>query len=144
MPKEVPDYSASLERGLNGVKIGIPKEYNEVEGVDPDVTAALQNAIQVLENQGAVCTEVSLPHTEFVVAVYYEIAPCEASSNLARYDGVKYGLREEDTDGLIDMYHRTRSKGFGWYDSASESSIDPSCSSANQRPRSITPLRSCK
>jgi aspartyl-tRNA(Asn)/glutamyl-tRNA(Gln) amidotransferase subunit A len=84
-----------------------------VEGLSPEVEAAIQKAVGVLEGMGARCTEISLPHAPYVVAVYYLIAPSEASSNLARYDGVKYGFRDANPEGLLEMYRRTRSKGFG-------------------------------
>jgi aspartyl-tRNA(Asn)/glutamyl-tRNA(Gln) amidotransferase subunit A len=113
VPKDVPAYTAYLCEGLQGFKIGIPKEYNAAHGLDPEVSLAVQNAVKVLEKLGASCVEVSLPHTEYAVPVYYVIAPSEASSNLARYDGVKYGFRDKDKKGLIDMYRSTRSKGFG-------------------------------
>jgi aspartyl-tRNA(Asn)/glutamyl-tRNA(Gln) amidotransferase subunit A len=112
-PMEVPDYAAALSRGVKGLKLGVPKEYF-VEGMDPEVEKTTREAIQVLEGLGAETVEISLPHTEYALAVYYILAPAECSSNLARYDGVKYGLskREENAD-LIDMYFNTRSAGFG-------------------------------
>ncbi len=111
--KEVPDYTLSLKDGLKGTVIGIPKEYHVAEGLDPDVSESVQNAIKVLEDLGAKCIDVSLPHTTYAVAAYYIIAPSEASSNLARYDGVKYGFRDKDSNNLLEMYKNTRSKGFG-------------------------------
>jgi aspartyl-tRNA(Asn)/glutamyl-tRNA(Gln) amidotransferase subunit A len=113
VPLDVPDYPSELGEDLKGLKIGIPKEYDSTEGLDPEVAAAIDNAVGVIEKLGAERVEVSLPHTAYAVAVYYVIAPSEASSNLARYDGVKYGLRQEDQNGLIGMYHGTRSLGFG-------------------------------
>jgi aspartyl-tRNA(Asn)/glutamyl-tRNA(Gln) amidotransferase subunit A len=113
VPEDVPDYLTFLKDGLNGIVVGIPKEYSAVEGLDSDVSKAVQQAVKNIENMGAECVEVSLPHTDYVVAAYYVIAPCEASSNLARYDGVKYGIRTGDTHNLIKMYQDTRSKGFG-------------------------------
>jgi len=112
-PRPVPDYAASLERGVKGLKLGAPREFF-VEGLDPEVEATVKKAMSVLEGMGAELVEVSLPHTEYALPVYYIIAPAEASSNLARYDGVKYGLsvRAED-GGLMDMYLDTRSQGFG-------------------------------
>ncbi len=109
---EVPDYCASLIDGLEGMIIGIPQEYFG-EGLDPEVEAAVKNAVEKLGDAGAIIREVSLPHTEYGVAAYYIIAPAEASSNLARYDGVKYGMRVMEADSLLDMYKRTRSQGFG-------------------------------
>lgn len=113
VPEDVPDYRTFLKDGLNGIVVGIPKEYSDVKGLDPDVSEAVQRAVKHIENMGAECVEVSLPHTDYVVAAYYVIAPCEASSNLARYDGVKYGIRAGDKRNLIEMYRDTRSKGFG-------------------------------
>ncbi len=114
VPKDTPDYTSVLNKdGLKGMTVGIPKEYNEVEGLDPDVSAAVKNAIKKIEEMGAECVELSLPHSKYVVAVYYVIAPSEASSNLARYDGVKYGFRDKDKSELTEMYRSTRSGGFG-------------------------------
>ena len=113
VPEAVPDFTSSLKDGLKRITIGIPKEYQRSQGLDAEVSAAVSRAVQTITDLGAACVEVSLPHTEFAVAAYYVIAPSEASSNLARYDGVKYGFRDVDSDGLITMYRRTRSKGFG-------------------------------
>ncbi|MBF0495371.1 MAG: Asp-tRNA(Asn)/Glu-tRNA(Gln) amidotransferase subunit GatA [Deltaproteobacteria bacterium] len=112
VPREVPDYTAALTHGLKGIKIGLPKEYF-ISGIDPEVMAAVKNGVTELEKLGAEVMDVSLPHTEYVVAVYYVIAPAEASSNLARYDGVKYGFREKSPANLMDMYYQTRTNGFG-------------------------------
>lgn len=108
--RPVPDL-ATLEPDVKGLRVGVPREYF-IEGLDPEVEAAVRRAIGVLEAQGAEVREVSLPHTEYAVATYYLIAPAEASSNLARYDGVKYGLRVPGED-LIDTYRKTRAAGFG-------------------------------
>jgi aspartyl-tRNA(Asn)/glutamyl-tRNA(Gln) amidotransferase subunit A len=113
VPRDVPDYTAALQKGLKGVRVGIPKEYSSGAGMDPEVLDAVNNAVQIIEDMGAEKIEVSLPHTEYAVAAYYVIAPSEASSNLARYDGVKYGARDKDQDELIKMYRSTRSRGFG-------------------------------
>jgi len=113
VPRDVPDYTAALQKGLHGIRVGIPREYATTEGMHPEVLHAVDNAVQVIEDMGAEKIEVSLPHTEYAVAVYYVIAPSEASSNLARYDGVKYGVRDKDQNELIQMYRRTRSRGFG-------------------------------
>ena len=108
----VPDYTAALVEGVRGMKVGIPKEYFGA-GLDPEVEGAVRNAIRTLEEGGAEVVEVSLPHTEYGVAAYYIIAPAEASSNLARYDGVRFGHRDLTADTLHDMYRRSRSQGFG-------------------------------
>lgn len=113
VPRDVPDYTTALQNGLKGLRAGIPREYFDKEGLEPDVAAAVKKAIVTLQALGVECVDVSLPHTEYCVAVYYVIAPCEASSNLARYDGVKYGFRDTVADSLIPMYRATRSAGFG-------------------------------
>ncbi|NIA08603.1 MAG: Asp-tRNA(Asn)/Glu-tRNA(Gln) amidotransferase subunit GatA [Nitrospiraceae bacterium] len=112
IPRDVPDYTLSLVPGLKDWTIGLPKEYF-VSGLDPDVEKAVRDAVSALEGQGARIVEVSLPHTDYAVATYYIIAPAEASSNLSRYDGVKYGLRAQGLNDLTDMYKKTRSQGFG-------------------------------
>jgi len=112
VPEEVPDYRSFLGRGIEGWTIGIPREYF-VAGIDPEVEAAVRRAIRDVEGLGARCIEVSLPHTRHCVAVYYIIAPAEACSNLARYDGVKYGFRASGGQDLMEMYKKTRSAGFG-------------------------------
>ena len=109
---EIPDYRQFVGRDIKGWKIGIPKEYF-VEGIDPEVNSAVQKTIAVLEKSGAKIVGISLPHTQYCLAVYYIIAPAEASSNLARYDGVKYGFRSPDSGDLLDMYKKTRMQGFG-------------------------------
>ena len=110
-PIPVPDFTAVLGRDIKGIKIGIPGEYF-IEGMDREVEKAVQQALKGLESLGAIPVEVSLPHTGYAVATYYILATSEASSNLARYDGVRYGLRAEGRD-LMDMYMHTRSQGFG-------------------------------
>ncbi|MEE8410060.1 MAG: Asp-tRNA(Asn)/Glu-tRNA(Gln) amidotransferase subunit GatA [Myxococcota bacterium] len=109
---DVPDYLESLEKGVDGLRLGVPKEYF-VDGVDADVRAAVQEALDTYRKLGAEVIEVSLPHTEYAVATYYLIATAEASSNLARYDGVRYGQRQDSGQGLADMYRATRGAGFG-------------------------------
>lgn len=109
---EVPDFEKGLEQGIKGMRIGIPSEYFG-EGIDRGVKERVQEAIKVLENLGAVCDEVSLPHTEYALPAYYIISSAEASSNLARYDGIRYGRRAEGYSDLVDMFVRTRSDGFG-------------------------------
>ncbi len=108
----VPDYAAGLGRGVEGLRVGIPAEYF-IDGLDPEVESAVRAAIEILRGLGAKTESVSLPHTEYGLAAYYLIGPAEASSNLARYDGVKYGLRVPGSRDLIDMYSRTRGAGFG-------------------------------
>jgi aspartyl-tRNA(Asn)/glutamyl-tRNA(Gln) amidotransferase subunit A len=108
----VPDYRAALGQGIEGLRLGVPAEYF-IEGMDPEVEGAVRAAIATLEKLGARTEPVSLPHTEYGLAAYYVIAPAEASSNLARYDGVKYGLRASGARDLIDMYSKTRAAGFG-------------------------------
>ena len=110
--REIPDYLGKLTDGLKGMKVGIPKEYFG-EGLDPEVEQAVLEGINALKKAGAETIEISLPHTDYAVAAYYIIAPAEASSNLARYDGVKYGFRDKDAQSLVEMYEKTRSKGFG-------------------------------
>jgi aspartyl-tRNA(Asn)/glutamyl-tRNA(Gln) amidotransferase subunit A len=110
-PVKAPDFTSILGQDIRGLKIGIPKEYF-IEGMDRSVDSSVRNAVRQLETLGAIPVEVSLPHTDYAVATYYLLATSEASSNLARYDGVKYGLRETGKD-LADMYINTRSSGFG-------------------------------
>ncbi len=110
-PVAVPDFSAGIGRDIKGVKIGIPKEYF-IDGMDPEVEKAVRDAIHQYASLGAIPVDVSLPHAGYAVATYYVLATSEASSNLARYDGVKYGFRAEGKD-LIDMYMQSRAQGFG-------------------------------
>ena len=108
----VPDYEAGLTGEITGLRIGIPAEYF-IAGMDPEVESAIHEAIRVLERLGAAQEKISLPHTDYAVATYYLVATAEASSNLERYDGVKYGYRTARSDHLIDMYMKTRREGFG-------------------------------
>ena len=108
----VPDYAAALAGGVKGLKVGVPDEYFGA-GLDLEIEGAVRAAIDVLRDLGATIERVSLPTTEYGVATYYIVAPAEASSNLARYDGVKYGLRVPGGKDLIDMVSRTRAAGFG-------------------------------
>jgi aspartyl-tRNA(Asn)/glutamyl-tRNA(Gln) amidotransferase subunit A len=108
----VPDYSRSLQKGLDGLRLGLPKEYF-VDGMDAAVRERVEAAVKVCEGLGAEICEVSLPHTEYAIATYYVIATAEASANLARFDGVRYGRRAEGGTDPIDMYGRTRAEGFG-------------------------------
>ena len=107
----VPDYEAAIGQSMKGKKIGIPKEYR-VEGMPEDIEALWQQGIQWYKDAGAEIVDISLPHTKYALPAYYILAPAEASSNLARYDGVKYGLRVTGDD-ITDMYEKTRSEGFG-------------------------------
>ncbi len=109
--QDVPDYTKSLGNDIKGLKIGIPKEYF-VEGMDAQVKSIIEEAIDKLNTLGAISKQVSLPHTEYAVPVYYIIATAEASSNLARFDGVQYGYRAK-SENLIEMYKKTRAEGFG-------------------------------
>lgn len=109
----VPDYKKSLINDVKGIKIGIPKEYFMDEGMEPDVIEKVRSAAKLLEELGAICEEVSLPHTDYGIADYQIISRAEASANLARYDGVRYGYRAENSISLMDMYKKTRSEGFG-------------------------------
>ena len=108
----VPDYTAALGRDLRGVRLGLPKEYM-IEGIEPQVKSAIDAAIAQLETLGAEIVDVSLPQTDYAIAVYYILATAEASANLARFDGVRYGHRAEDPKDLLDHYGRTREEGFG-------------------------------
>ena len=108
----VPDYTAEMDAGVHGLRIGIPREYF-VDGMQPEVEAAVRRSVGGLEEMGAEVVPVSLPHTEYAVAAYYVVATAEASSNLARYDGVRYGYRAADAADLADMYRATRARGFG-------------------------------
>ena len=107
----VPDYTAALDTNIEGMKVGLPKEYF-VEGMEPGVEKAIKDAISTLEELGAEVREVSLPHTKYGVPVYYLVAPAEASANLARYDGIRYGLSVPGED-VWDSYEKTRGAGFG-------------------------------
>ena len=109
---QVPDYLVSIEKGIRDLKIGIPKEYF-IKGLEKNVEEKVKSAISTLEKLGAKIIEVSLPHTEYCLATYYLIATAEASSNLARFDGVQYGFRKFDVDNIWDMYSKTRKDGFG-------------------------------
>jgi len=111
VPYPVPDYQEALGQEIRGLKLGVPREYFG-HGLDPEVEAVVQGALKTYASLGAELLEVSLPHTEYAVAAYYVVAVAEASSNLARYDGVKYGLRAEGRN-LLEMYAQTRTGGFG-------------------------------
>jgi aspartyl-tRNA(Asn)/glutamyl-tRNA(Gln) amidotransferase subunit A len=108
----VPDYRAPFGRSIKGLKIGLPREYF-IDGLEPEINRAVQEAIDTYRGLGAELVEVSLPHTEFAVACYYLLATAEASSNLARYDGIRFGLRVEQGGGLLELYRQSRAAGFG-------------------------------
>ncbi|MEP3856752.1 MAG: Asp-tRNA(Asn)/Glu-tRNA(Gln) amidotransferase subunit GatA [Porticoccus sp.] len=110
--REVPDYTVDLNQPLSGLKIGIPKEYFG-EGLNPGTEQAVREALTEYEKQGATLVDISLPHSHLAVPAYYVIAPAEASANLSRFDGVRYGYRCEDPKDLRDLYMRTRGEGFG-------------------------------
>ena len=110
-PRPVPDFEAALTGNIRGLKVGVPKEYR-VDGMSPDIAALWDRGLEWLRAGGAEVREVSLPHTKYALAVYYIIAPAEASSNLARYDGVRFGLRVPGGN-LAEMYENTRGEGFG-------------------------------
>lgn len=112
LEQDVPDFTEGLDRGVKGMKLGLPKEYFG-DGIAPSVREKIDQAIAGLESAGAELVEVSLPHTEYAVATYYIIAPAEASSNLSRFDGVRYGNRADAPDDVLDLYRRSREQGFG-------------------------------
>ncbi|MDE0860780.1 MAG: Asp-tRNA(Asn)/Glu-tRNA(Gln) amidotransferase subunit GatA [Akkermansiaceae bacterium] len=109
---DVPDYTEGLENGVAGMKLGLPKEYF-TDGIDAGVRARVEKAAADLEAQGAEIIEISLPHTEYAVATYYIIAPAEASSNLSRFDGIRYGNRSSEADDILSVYQKSREEGFG-------------------------------
>jgi len=108
----VPDYTADLEKGVKNLTLGLPKEYF-IKGLDPQVEEAVRAAVARYEKLGAKIVDISLPHTEYALSTYYIIAPAEASANLARFDGVRYGYRADGIAGLLDHYGKTREEGFG-------------------------------
>jgi len=112
MEIEMPDFTTCLDGNVKGIKIGIPKEYF-IEGLNPKIKKVIEDAIENFRKLGAEIVPISLPNTEFAPATYYIIAPAEASSNLARFDGVRYGYRASNYNGIEDMYIKTRSEGFG-------------------------------
>ncbi len=114
VPRPVPDYLADLNRPIQGLRIGIAREYQLVAGMDPQVKQVVDEAVRKLSELGAQIIDVSLPHTEYGIAAYYVIAPCEASSNLARYDGVHYGHRTQaPVSDIVELFSKSRSEGFG-------------------------------
>lgn len=113
LPAEVPDYASALDEGIAGMRIGLPREFFADEALDSGVRSRVEHALALLEGQGAELVEISLPSTAYAVAVYYILAPAEASSNLSRYDGVRYGKRIDHGDGIIPLYRNSRAEGFG-------------------------------
>jgi len=112
LPSAVPDFTEGLDAGVSGMKLGLPKEYF-TDGIDAGVRERVEAAAKNLESQGAEIVEISLPHTEYAIATYYIIAPAEASSNLSRFDGVRYGNRVENPANMLDLYQDSREAGFG-------------------------------
>jgi aspartyl-tRNA(Asn)/glutamyl-tRNA(Gln) amidotransferase subunit A len=108
----VPDYEADLEKGVKGLRVGIPKEYR-IDGAPPEIEGLWTKGAEWLKAQGAEIVDVSLPHTKYALPTYYIVAPAEASSNLARYDGVRYGHRAKDSHDIIELYEKSRAEGFG-------------------------------
>jgi aspartyl-tRNA(Asn)/glutamyl-tRNA(Gln) amidotransferase subunit A len=107
------DVQNDFDAGVSGMRLGVPREYYEIEGMEPGVKAAVEKALQALQGAGAELVDVNLPHTDYGLAAYYIIAPAECSSNLARFDGVRYGMSEEDAANITDAYSGTRRRGFG-------------------------------
>ena len=108
----VPDYLSAMDRNVNGLKLGLPKEYFN-DALNPEIRSVLERRIAQLKDCGAEIVEVSLPHSEYTIATYYILATAEASSNLARYDGARYGYRSKHANTLLEMYTKSRSEGFG-------------------------------
>src|SRR6202012_26495 len=107
----VPDYEVGLEAGVKGLRVGIPKEYR-IDGAPPEINALWEKGAEWLRAQGAQIVEVSLPHTKYALPTYYIVAPAECSSNLARYDGVKFGFRAEGARNITELYEKSRGEGF--------------------------------
>ena len=107
------DVQNDFDAGVSGMRLGVPREYYEIEGMEPGVKAAVEKALQALQGAGAELVDVNLPHTDYGLAAYYIIAPAECSSNLARFDGVRYGLSDQDAANITDAYMQTRRQGFG-------------------------------
>jgi aspartyl-tRNA(Asn)/glutamyl-tRNA(Gln) amidotransferase subunit A len=107
------DVQTDFDAGVSGMRLGVPREYYEIEGMEPGVKAAVEKALQALQGAGAELVDVNLPHTDYGLAAYYIIAPAECSSNLARFDGVRYGLSDQDAANITDGYMQTRRQGFG-------------------------------
>jgi aspartyl-tRNA(Asn)/glutamyl-tRNA(Gln) amidotransferase subunit A len=112
LDKEVSDYESDLERGVDGLRIGVPREYR-LEGAPAEIEVLWSKGVAWLREQGAEIVDVSLPHTKYALPAYYIVAPAEASSNLARYDGIRYGRRAEGVTDVVELYERSRAEGFG-------------------------------
>ncbi len=110
--REVPNYLDSIGKSISGMKIGIPKEYF-IDGIQPGVKKIIEDSIELIKKMGGIIVPISLPHTKYAVATYYVIAPAEASSNLARYDGVRYGYRNKEATNIEELYSKSRTEGFG-------------------------------
>lgn len=110
---EPEDFTRDLDKGVKGMRIGVPKEYLQENGIDPDIVASIREAIETFKSLGAIVEEVTLPHSEYGVAAYYILSSAEASSNLQRYDGIRYGFRAEGVKNLEELYVKTRTEGFG-------------------------------
>jgi aspartyl-tRNA(Asn)/glutamyl-tRNA(Gln) amidotransferase subunit A len=111
-PRPVPDYAVESDKGATGLRIGVPCEYFG-DGLDPEVRASVENGIAALERAGCEVKPISLPHTKYAIPTYYIVATAEASANLARFDGVRYGHRSAASDSLSSMYRHSRDEGFG-------------------------------
>lgn len=109
----VPNFTADLNKNVSGMRIGIPKEYFEVKGTEPEIIQAVRDVQQWYSDNGAELIAISLPHTKYAIAAYYIIATAEASANLARFDGIRYGVRVPDAKDPLDLYKRSRENGFG-------------------------------
>lgn len=110
--REVPNYLEAIGKSISGMRIGVPKEYF-IEGIQPGVRKIIEDSIELLKKLGGIIVPISLPHTKYAISTYYVIAPAEASSNLARYDGVRYGHRAKDTKNIEELYSKSRTEGFG-------------------------------
>ena len=107
------DVRRDFDKGVQGIRLGVPREYYDVDGIEPGVKAAIDKALDALRRAGAEIVDVTLPHTDYGLAAYYIIAPAECSSNLARFDGVRFGMSDQDAANITDAYMQTRRKGFG-------------------------------
>jgi aspartyl-tRNA(Asn)/glutamyl-tRNA(Gln) amidotransferase subunit A len=111
---EIPDFEAAMTGNVKGLKIGIPKECREISGIHPEILKLWEKGVEAMKAAGAIVQDISIPHMKYSVPIYYIIAPAEASSNLARYDGVRYGHRAADVKNITELYEKSRGEGFGW------------------------------